>query len=347
MRTAARYTGRRVGLVRGAAVAAVAVFAIRNKSTFSIAIGAAGEASPLHIMAGVALSLLAMANRGLLNHAAHHAVGLQPTQTQITRTTAIGFAANKILKSGGISGLAVFVRHGKRHGFPTGQVAAACVIAAVASLVALGVLLTTAVALLAVSGRLTGWWLAASTGFGLYSLALLFIGRSALRSKEALGASWVSAQRLKNRISRRSAPIDVSGVDQLHAALRLAWANKAWTKHVLGHAVLSKALGAAMLLAAAGAAGVPLSVTGAVIIYATALAASFASVIPAGVGVVEASTGAMFLAAGAPVAVTVIAVALYRIFDLWLPLTTGAILGRIELRRPVPPVVTVRRLCAG
>jgi uncharacterized membrane protein YbhN (UPF0104 family) len=96
----------------------------------------------------------------------------------------------------------------------------------------------------------------------------------------------------------------------------------------LAHAALSKALGAAMLYCAANAVGAPLTATGAIVIYAAALATSMASLTPAGLGVVEASTGALLVSSGSSVSTAAIAVALYRLFDLWIPVTVGLALSR-------------------
>jgi len=328
--------GLGTGLLRLVLLAALIVFVATNASTVTSAVAGLGQSNIKPILVGLTLSVVAMLNRGLLNHAAHRAVGLAPTRTQMANTTAVSFAANKLLQSGGASGLAVFLRHGKARGFPGGRVAASCLIASVAALVALSILFSATVGLLAVSGRLTGWWLAASVGFAVYAVGVTVIARCALRSQSAMTRLWASTQRLRNRLTRRNRDIDLSGLDDLYEAFTLTHTHRPWARRAVAHAVASKALGAAMLLAAAVAAGVPLSPTGAIVIYAAALAASFVSILPAGVGVVEASVGAMFAATGAPVAVAVVAVALYRIFDLWLPVGVGAFLGRKELRRKPP-----------
>ncbi|MEO8697879.1 MAG: hypothetical protein ABI658_30550, partial [Acidimicrobiales bacterium] len=78
------------------------------------------------LAAGVALSLAAMANRGLLNRSAHQAADLIVDPIAMIRTSAVGFAANKIIKSGGASGLTVFLRHGRRRGLEAGAVTASC-----------------------------------------------------------------------------------------------------------------------------------------------------------------------------------------------------------------------------
>lgn len=95
-----------------------------------------------------------------------------------------------------------------------------------------------------------------------------------------------------------------------------------------------------MLMAATHAAGARISVASAIVIYATALAASLVSIIPAGVGVVEASTGAMLIGTGIPLPVAALSVALFRIFDLWLPVATGALIGRKDFESATEGIST-------
>jgi uncharacterized membrane protein YbhN (UPF0104 family) len=104
-------------------------------------------------------------------------------------------------------------------------------------------------------------------------------------------------------------------------------------RELLFHAVLSKVLGALALTAAIAAVGLPVSAAGALIIYATALAASLLTIVPGGIGTVEASTTALLIGAGATAGGAALAVALFRLFDLWLPVLTGAAVARRDARR--------------
>jgi uncharacterized membrane protein YbhN (UPF0104 family) len=251
----------------------------------------------------------------------------------ITKTAAVSFAANKILKSGGASGLAVFVRHGRRRGLAAGAVTASCVLAAAASFAAMGVLVAATVIVLAVAGRLTGWWMAAACGFAVYSVAMATAGCLAVRSRQFGLRLWGRAQRAKARVTRRKpCQTNSSAAADLYDALAVARGRTHWTSRVVGYSLASKALGILMIVAATTAAGVHLSVLGAIVIYAAALAAAAISFVPGGVGVVEASIGAMLVSRGASLPAAALAVALFRIFDLWLPVAAGAILGRNDLR---------------
>lgn len=351
-----RRIGRRLLVV--AVIVAVVAFAATTRSVIATAIAGLTLAAVPAIAFGVALSFVAMANRGMMNTAAHRAVGLPADLISMIRISSIGFAANKIIRTGGASGLAVFIRHGRRRGFHGGTVAAACIVASLSSLAALGFLLAVTVALLAVSGRLTGWWLAAGTGFALYVTAIGGLAIIGYRGRNRLERLLEMMRRVRSRFGRRAPKLASFHIDHLFSAFADAGQHLRWFGRSVAHAVASKALGAAMLLAAVVAAGISLPPAGVVVVYATALAVSFVAVVPGGLGVVEVTTTAMLTAGGADLAAAAVAVALFRVFDMWLPVVTGAVLGRRELDRqqyaprtettdvlsiPLPPAMTEKR----
>lgn len=315
-------------------IVASVVFVATNGSMILAALVGLQGASLLPVVLGVMLSLAAIANRGLLNLASHRAVGLDAGARSMMRTATVSFAANKVVKSGGMSGLAVFLRHGRNRGHACSCVAASCLIAATASFAALGVLLATNLVLLALAGTLSGWWLAAGAAFTGYTLGLVALAWSALRSRSTARSLWTRATSVSTRLRRRRpSPTPDHRVDEFYDALVLARAGLSW-RRVLVHAVISKALGAAMLLAATFAVGYPVTVTEAVLIYSAALAASLVSIVPGGIGFVEASIGALFITTGFPMAVAALAVGLFRVFDLWIPVAVGAVIGRHDLKAP-------------
>jgi uncharacterized membrane protein YbhN (UPF0104 family) len=275
----------------------------------------------------LAISIAAIANRGGLSRAAHRATGLVAPRMSMVRPAAVGFNADKVIRAGGLGGIAVFVRHGTSRSYPRGFVVGACALAAAASLAALGMLLSITLALLAVQGRLTGWWLAAGGGFVIYVSVVVVLVAMGARRRDLVDRVWSALARRTSRgldaTEGQSGP-----VDDVFSAFRAARHSRRWAGRTLGHAALSKALGAAMLYCAANAVGAPLTATGAIVIYAAALGASMASLTPAGLGVVEASTGALLVSAGSSVGTAAMAVALYRLFDLWIPVMVGLVLSR-------------------
>lgn len=327
-------------LVYLCAIAGAVFFTATNLPTLETALAGLRDASTMPIVAGVALSVAAMVNRGFLNRAAHVAVGLDVQPISMIKTAAAGFAANKVVKTAGASGLAVFVRSGNRHGYAPSTVAAACVVAAGSSFFALGALVSFNLIVLARAGQLSAWWLTAGTAFLLYTVGIAAAMLLAKRRQAAARRLWISGRRLVGRIRRKSMEGETVGLDDLYEAMTAARANTAWSVRVLAHAVVSKLLGAGMLLAGASAADLPIPVTGVLLIYTTALVTALLSILPGGLGLVEATTAAMFVSAGAPLGVAVVAVALYRVFDLWIPVVTGAVVGRHELRQTAPEPAT-------
>lgn len=321
-------------IVLGAVFGGFAVwFLAGNVGILGDVVAGIGSIDPTIAALGTLCSGLAIANRGALNRAAHRSVGLDVGQAAMTHTAAVGFAAQKVVKSAGAVGLAVFVRHGRRRGHAPGQVAAACVLAASASFAALGVLLSLAVAALAIGGRLTGWWVGAAIGFSIYSVLVVCLAVAIARSRPLAESMWEAGEVGWRRLRRRSA--DHAGRPfpaELFDAIGVARRRPEALGRMMAHAIASKLLGALMLAAAVDAAGLPVSAGTALVIYATALAASMVTIVPGGVGMVEASTAALLVAAGASAGAAALAVALFRLFDLWLPLLTGAVLSRGDLR---------------
>jgi uncharacterized membrane protein YbhN (UPF0104 family) len=319
-----------------AAVAAFAVaFAIGNGDSVRSLLRGTGSIDVTVAMVGVACSALAMGNRGLLNRAAHRAVGLDAGVGAMTHTAAVGFAAQKMIKSAGAVGLVVFLRHGKRRGHAPCAVAAACLLTASASFIAMGVLLGAALLVLAITGQLTGWWLAAGVAFAIYALVLAPIAVLIVRDRRVAHWAWRVGQRIRRRLpwcKNRVAP-DAQFPTALLDAVADARTRPGAMRDLMIHAVASKVLGALALAAAITAVGLPVTAAGALVIYATALAASLLTIVPGGIGTVEASTTALLIGAGATAGAAALAVALFRLFDLWLPVLTGAAVARRDARR--------------
>jgi uncharacterized membrane protein YbhN (UPF0104 family) len=328
---------RRVMTMLVAAVVGVfaVAFVVANGGSAASLLRGAGSINLTLAMVGLCCSALAMGNRGLLNRAAHRAVGIDAGVGAMTHTAAVGFAAQKMIKSAGAVGLAVFLRHGKRRGHAPCAVAAACLLTASASFIAMGVLLGAALLVLALTGQLTGWWLFAGVAFAVYALVLAPTAVLIVRNRQAAHWAWRGGQRLRRLIpwgthrDRSDAQFPTALLDAVAEARTRPRA----LRKLMLHAVLSKLLGALALAAAIAAVGLPISAAGALIIYATALAASLLTIVPGGIGTVEASTTALLIGAGATAGAAALAVALFRLFDLWLPVLTGAAVARRDARR--------------
>lgn len=314
----------------------VGFFAANNAATFENALGGLQNASLPPIFLGVLLSVTAVINRGYLNRASHAAVGLDADPLPMAKTAAVGFAANKVVKVAGASGLAVFVRHGKRRGFAGSSVAAACIVAAGSSFVALSILVIMNMVLMGIAGELSAWWLTAGVGFLAYTGLLFLVGWFGKVRRESAHRAWAGARRFVSKVRRKPVDDGAPGLDEFYRAMTAAGSSRVWTVRVLIHAVISKTLGVGMLFAAAMATGLPISIPGVLLIYTTGLVAALFSVLPGGLGMVEATTAALLVSGGAPVALAVVVVALYRVFDLWIPVAVGAVFGRNDFKRTKP-----------
>lgn len=331
MRTRLRHS-----LIIAIAAVLLALFAVGYGGPVRFVFARLGDLRPVPLVLGGAVSILAMWNRGWMNQVAHDAVDVRCGAAEMTRTAAVGFAAQKLVKSAGAAGLAVFVRHGRQRGHQAGSVVAACVLTAAAAFLALGGLLAITIVTLVATGRLTGWWIAAAIGFSIYTLAIVGAAVVVMRSRSVAGWAWDRAQRIRRR---PPTPMPTGWFD----ALDLGRRRPASLVRLLGHAILGKLLGATVLGAALAASGLDLGPTDALIVYATALAASMVSIVPGGVGVVEGSLVALLVAGGAAAGPAALAVAVFRVLDLWFPVLAGFVAARGELshRGPADDPATV------
>lgn len=332
-------SGRRTLLACVAVVVVVAsagAFAAGQGDAMRRVIAGVSKTDPLLVGLGLVVSALAVMNRGLLNQASHRAVGLDAGFESITRASAVGFSAQKLVKSAGIIGLTVFVRHGRRCGYAPAKVVAACILSAAAAFAALGALLAATIGVLVVSGRLDGWWIAAAVGFGLYGAVIAAAALVIVKSRRLANVLWHRAQRLRLWAARRFRRGDVPASNDLPAelfdAIGEARRRPRVVRRLLAHGIAGKLLGATMLGLALAAVGAPMSPSAVLVVYAGALAASMVSIVPWGLGAVEGSTAALLVASGVSPGTAALAVALFRLFDLWVPVAVGALASRGELR---------------
>jgi hypothetical protein len=171
--------------------------------------------------------------------------------------------------------------------------------------------------------------------FAIYALVLAPVAVLIVRNRRAAHWAWRGGQRIRRRLpwcknrDESDTPFPTALLDAVADARTRPHA----MRELLFHAVVSKVLGAIALAAAITAVGLPITAAGALVIYATALAASLLTIVPGGIGTVEASTTALLIGAGATAGAAALAVALFRLFDLWLPVLTGAAVARRDARR--------------
>jgi uncharacterized membrane protein YbhN (UPF0104 family) len=251
----------------------------------------------------------------------------------MTRVSSVAYALNKVVKTGGVGGMALFVRHGRTRERSAGQVVAAYVAAAFASQVALLAVIGMAIGSMILSGSVTGRWLAAAAAFGAVTLCGLTAVAVGARRRGLVHRVFVLPHRVHAGAARRlGRPIrprpDTRHADRFVDAIQAVEQRPGAALMTLAHAVAAKLLGAGILAASIAATGSRVGYGRALTIYALALIASTVSMLPGGIGAVEASMSVLLIASGVAAPTAIAAVLTFRLLDLWFPLLVGLVAAR-------------------
>ncbi|MEV4347832.1 lysylphosphatidylglycerol synthase transmembrane domain-containing protein [Actinoplanes sp. NPDC049596] len=324
------------------------------------------HADPRWLAAAVGAQLLSQAAFGLQQRTLLSALGTRLTLGDTLAVTFSRTAMGSVLPAGSAMSAAFALQQFRRRGASASAAATAVVLSGVASVAGLVLLYlgTTGVpALLSLAPAYT-----AELGGGLVALAAvvalvvrvrqpaasaqvivapgpgirlrgvpatgaLVIGE--VGSRSPLAGSGVRSHRLSylRRLGRNT-------IDTARRMLREARAVQArhWAA-ALGFAVLNWSLDLACLIAVAQACGFLLSALQLTAVYMAVQIVRQIPITPGGIGLIEASLLAGFLAAGAPEAAAAAVVLGYRIISFWLmlPIGLGAYL-KISRRRPAAPL---------
>ena len=256
-------------------------------------VSAVGDLEPAMLAIAALATAAAVINRGMLHHQSRSLHGVACGLGTEIRLSAASLALNKVVKSGGLAGLTLYVRQGRRDGASTAAVTRAFVVVGAAAYVALAGLAIATIALVPrddvpVAGTLSDMAFGAMGAVAVAVVATVFV-TGIITSGSTLG------------IGRRSTS----------------------ASRIVVHAGLNKLLGVVTLAAVLAAADAPVGVEMAVLVYTTALVGGALSIVPAGLGVVEVSTVAVLTAAGVEPNTAVAAVLAFRLFDLWIPVAIG------------------------
>ena len=298
-------------------------------------LGAASTAmrsAPLVALIGCALAGIAgAANLAALQWRTQQLVGVQRAFPETWRLTLGAHALDMASKSGGLAGATRFAADagGRGHSRERG---------AVGYLVAE---LGTHLGLTAVLALLIPWGIATrhTSGADLVAVGVyvtttaLLVGAACAggRSERLVDAAsrpirWLRTFGRRRRAEERTERVTVA---QCHAAMASVRGRRIWPSAM--HAALWPVCGAALFAAACLAAGVRMTPPALVFVYAVVTAFSIVGLLPGGLGFAEISMGASLHAFGVDAGHALAAIAVYRLFDLWLPLAIG--LGSLRLRR--------------
>jgi uncharacterized membrane protein YbhN (UPF0104 family) len=251
--------------------------------------------------------------------------------------SASSYATNKVVKSCGAAGLLPFLADARRRGHSRSKVVAAYMSMKLADTISLCVLIAVAVVVSIATGAVHGavlYGALAALAFAVVVSASLFVLASSRATADATG---VLVRRVMSRVRlwlRRPEPDPgpTAGHELVDALARLR-SDPTSGIPLLVSAVAGKVIGGACLaLVLAGfGAGVALPTTA--LFYTLTLMASMIGPLPGGIGVAEASLGALLIGGGVPAPTAAAAVIAFRLLDLWLPLLAGALAGLAHSRR--------------
>jgi len=279
----------------------------------------AAASATLRALAGTridwAVALLGLAVAGPVLHsgllrAGQETVGARLGSWEALRLAAGIHAANLTVRAAGAAGLGVLLRH---RGDPVGPLArsAAYVLGRLVAHVAFAVLVLAALVLLGVDGRLTALLVAGGGTFLLSRAAQVALLWLAATHPHAL-PEW-------RRLDRVRAIAPEFGV-----ILRRAAADPRKLLRIATWAVALDVLRVGWLWVALHAVGAAPSVDTAVETYGTVAILAMISILPAGLGAVDAGLAATLHHAGTTTATALAGVLLFRVADLWVPLAAGA-----------------------
>ena len=319
--------------VAAAAAAGLLCFVVR--ADLPAAVTAAAHAKPLYLCAGLALAACALLNQAALHAAAQRAAGQPVRAREVLVPVAAGGLLNAVVKSGAMAGMAPMVGNARRRNRSTSAAVAGYLLVNVLGHLAFAVALSVALVLLAADGHFTRLDAVAATVFVVFSVLQLVVIGAAVRSRVTVRRLLDAPSRLRARLrpGRRAASdsrTDSSRhADEIHDAVRLLVAHPRAALPAFGHAVLVEVIGMGELWCVLRSLGVDPGVALPVIAYGVSVLFTIVGFMPGGFGIVEAGLGAILLSFGVAPGAVEAAVILYRVLELWIPLTAGVVAARM------------------
>lgn len=325
---------RRVRYIQVAGVLILTVlagaFVYANRSEIPGTITAVRGANPWYAGVAAALSLLFVANYGALQYTAFRSVGLKDSYWHQLRLATAGLFLNTVAKSGGMGGLAIFLREAGGRGWPRGRVITGYMLGHLLGQAAFAATLVAALVVVVIDGKLNRGEVFATAVFVVYLLGQVVVGVAALRSRSALRTLYALPGRAKARASAwfgreaEAASDSTEAADELYAAvswlrgdLRVIWPP-------VFHALIVEVIGVATVWAVLLSLNTGSGLDVALVAYSIGVLFSIVGVLPAGLGFAEASLGAVFVSFGVATATAAAAVIIYRLFEVWVPFLAGA-----------------------
>lgn len=257
-----------------------------------------------------------------------------PFRSAVVASWACNFL-NMVVKSGGMSGLAVFLRMGRRRGQSGSRVTLGYLLTLALGYAAFLCVLAVTLVLLSRQRSLRTLELGASASIAVVLLAVVIGLFSVLRSQRGVQRGYEGMAGLVNRITGRVLRrplLDPEG------GVRVAAESEAIMRLVREHptrllpsalASLGKDLcGVAVLYLVLRAFHDPVTPALALTAYALTIVFSYISIVPSGLGIVEVSLTGVLIRAGVPPAEAALSTVVFRLFQFWTPFLAGAVATR-------------------
>ena len=234
-------------------------------------------------------------------------------------TTSLG--VSNVLPAGSAAGSIVTFRMLERAGVPRDRAAVSMAVASLGSALVLNVLLGVGLVALVPAQGLTSGAIAAVPAVLLLAAVVCFVRAVLGGSRRLYGVVAWLGRRWPRVVGDRL----VRALDTLTDQLTHWRANPGRVRRAVGWAVLNWLIDVAALWVVLLAVGVGVNPIVVLVAFALANIAATVPITAGGLGVVELTLAGTLVGFGAPAAATAVGVAIYRLFNFWLPIPISAI----------------------
>jgi glycosyltransferase 2 family protein len=298
-------------------------------------------ARPPFIAAAAVVEVLFVLNLTFFSVTTFWATGLRASVWRFVFIAQASYFVNLVSKTGGIGGIAFYIREAHRTDQPVARVSAAYIAAYVLGYAAFLVVLVAALILLYLQGSLTQAEIIASLVITAIIVVAGAVPVAAISSRRALEVIYRLTATPLNRLAeflRRPPIVDMESArksaDELYDAITFVRRRPAKYLVPFMHALGVEALAAALLYLMAHAVHANITVVQALSAYAITLLFSLVAITPSGLGFVEVSLSVLLVSFGVEKNTAIAAALGYRAFEFWLPILLGAgslpVLQRIQ-----------------
>jgi uncharacterized protein (TIRG00374 family) len=255
------------------------------------------------------------------------------------RTLAVSWAANfinMVVKSGGMSGMALFLREAARRNQSGTRATLGYLLAIALSYVEFLVFLAVALVFLWLGGDLRRYELTTSVVTFVLLVSVLSGAAVVVQSEHRVRRTYGMLARIVNTLGglvRRGPLMDPLHADhagrEAEAAARLVRRRPARLVPTLVAGLSREAIAVLVMYAVLRAFDAQPSLTLALAAYTLTILSSYISILPSGLGIVELSLSALLIRSGVPAAPAALTAVVYRLFQFWTPFLVGAAATRL------------------